>query len=183
MRPKNQIFDGSEKAVLVSGGSRGLGREIARQFLIAGARVVIGGQTLAEVEAAAAELDSSFTAGRVFCFAGDISYSEVAQALIEKAISTFGRIVHLVSNIGIDVIKPALEYSSDEWSKIITVNLGGCFHVSISITSSIAGSVRIPTLAPYASSKGGHQSARKNSGDGMGAAGNSGKCRRSRLYR
>ncbi len=168
---KNQIFDVSEKAVLVSGGSRGLGREIARQFLIAGARVVIGGHALAEVEATAAELDRAFPAGRVVCLAGDISDPDVAQALMEKAISAFGRLDHVVSNAGIDVIKPALEYSPEEWSKVINVNLGGCFHisqaagrywvsrgqrdVSISMTSSIAGSVGIPTLAPYASSKGG----------------------------
>ncbi len=165
----NQTFDVAEKVGVISGASRGLGRAIARQFLIAGARVAIGGHSHAEVQATVAELGGSFTGDRIVGVAGDISEPAEVEALVEKAVSAFGRLDHLISNAGIDVIKPALEYSPEEWSRVLNVNLGGYFHislaaarywvrqgqrdVSISMTSSIAGSVGIRTLAPYASSK------------------------------
>jgi NAD(P)-dependent dehydrogenase (short-subunit alcohol dehydrogenase family) len=76
----------------------------------------------------------------------------------------------VVCNAGIDIIKPAVDYTPDEWDRILAVNLRGAFlpaqaaarhwiargqSGSVTMTSSIAGQVGIPTLAPYAASKGG----------------------------
>jgi NAD(P)-dependent dehydrogenase (short-subunit alcohol dehydrogenase family) len=107
---------------------------------------------------------------RVAGLAGDISDPTVAQALVEAARRTFNRLDAVVCNAGIDIIKPAIDYASDEWDRILAINLKGAFLVaqaaarrwiangergSITFTSSVAGSVGIPTLAPYAASKGG----------------------------
>ena len=108
--------------------------------------------------------------GRVTGLAGDVTDPAFAQQLIDHAVETFGQFDHLICNAGIDIIKPAIEYTPDEWDRILTVNLRGAFQPaqaaarywiaagrrgSITITSSIAGLVGVPTLAPYAASKGG----------------------------
>jgi NAD(P)-dependent dehydrogenase (short-subunit alcohol dehydrogenase family) len=89
---------------------------------------------------------------------------------VSAAIAQFGRLDHVVCNAGIDIIKPAVDYTPDEWDRVLAVILRGVFLPaqaaarhwialgrggSITMTSSIAGSVGIPTLAPYAASKGG----------------------------
>ena len=163
------IFDVSGHVVVISGASRGLGREIARQFLGQGAMVAMGGYDAAEVAQAVSVLTGEF-GERVAGHPGDIADPAVANDLVSLALDRFGRVDHVVCNAGIDIIKPAVEYTPGEWEKILAVNLGGSFHLaqaaarhwiaharrgSIAITSSIAGSVGIPTLAPYAASKGG----------------------------
>jgi NAD(P)-dependent dehydrogenase (short-subunit alcohol dehydrogenase family) len=99
-----------------------------------------------------------------------VSTPKVGAELISAARSAFGRLDHVVCNAGIDIIRSAVDYTSDEWDKILDVNLRGAFFPaqaaarhwiaagafgSITMTSSIAGSVDIPMLAPYAASKGG----------------------------
>ncbi|MBN5182470.1 SDR family oxidoreductase [Serratia marcescens] len=166
-----KIFDVTNNVIIISGGSRGLGREIARQFTAAGSHVVIGGHAAAEVEATVKDLHRIYPGSRAVGLEGDISNPEISERLVNLAVESFGRLDHVVSNAGIDVIKPAVDYSVNEWWKVLKVNLGGCFNISqaaarywiehgqknasITMTSSIAGSVGIPTLAPYAASKGG----------------------------
>jgi NAD(P)-dependent dehydrogenase (short-subunit alcohol dehydrogenase family) len=106
----------------------------------------------------------------VAALAGDVSDPDLCTALVSAAIAQFGRLDHVVCNAGIDIIKPAVDYTPDEWDRVLAVNLRGVFLAaqaaagywialgrggSITMTSSIAGSVGIPTLAPYAASKGG----------------------------
>jgi NAD(P)-dependent dehydrogenase (short-subunit alcohol dehydrogenase family) len=155
----------------VTGASRGIGFGIARGLLAQGASVVIGGHAAAETEGAVVALGNEFGAGRVTGVAVDVADPVTAEALVSAALDTFGRLDHVVCNAGIDIVKPAMEYAPDEWSRILTVNLQGAFLVaqaaarqwiaagtrgtSVTMTSSVAGSVGIPTLAPYAASKGG----------------------------
>lgn len=164
-------FDLSGSNAIIVGSSRGIGYGIARQFLIHGAGVLITGHDAEETEEARRSLAAEFPHATVAAIAGDISDPTHAVAIIGKAEDALGTFEAVVSNAGIDIIKPALEYTPDEWDRIISVNLKGSFLVaqavakhwvakgyrggSITITSSIAGSVGIPTLAPYAASKGG----------------------------
>lgn len=164
-------FDLSGTNAIISGSSRGIGYAIARHFLIQGAGVLITGHDAKETEEARASLALEFPQSTVAGIAGDISDPAHATAIITKAQETLGTFEAVVLNAGIDIIKPALEYSPDEWDRVIRVNLNGSFLVaqaaakhwvakgqrgnSITVTSSIAGSVGIPTLAPYAASKGG----------------------------
>lgn len=123
-----------------------------------------------ETHAAVETLRQASPEARVTGLAGDVTAPETAEALVEAAVSEFGQLDHVVCNAGIDVIKPALEYTVDEWDRVLAVNLRGAFLPaqaaarhwvatgrtgSVTMTSSIAGSVGIPTLAPYAASKGG----------------------------
>ncbi|WP_107467118.1 SDR family NAD(P)-dependent oxidoreductase [Streptomyces sp. MA5143a] len=92
------------------------------------------------------------------------------------AVNVFGHLDDLVCNAGIDIIKPAVEYTPEEWDRILTETLRGAFQPaqaaarhwmaqgsggSVTMTSSIAGAVGIPTLAPYAAGKGGSLACRR----------------------
>ena len=167
------LFDLSGHSVLVTGASRGIGFAIARNFLIQGANVLIGGVDGEETEQARQRLDQEFPGepSRVAAATGDVSDPLHAKALVDSAFNAFGRLDSVVCNAGIDIIKPAVEYTPDEWDRVVAINLKGAFLVAqnaaqrwiehgqrggaISFTSSIAGSVGVPTLAPYAASKGG----------------------------
>ncbi|GIJ50687.1 oxidoreductase [Virgisporangium aliadipatigenens] len=164
------LFDLSATAAVVTGSSRGIGLAVARTLLGQGARVLVNGYDRAETERAAERLRAGAEPARVAHLAGDVADESVARQLVERALEAFGRLDHVVCNAGIDIIKPAVEYRPDEWDRILAVNLRGAFLPaqaaarhwiggggggSITMTSSIAGQVGIPTLAPYAASKGG----------------------------
>lgn len=163
------LFDLSGTTAVITGSSRGIGLAIARALLGQGAAVLINGYAPEET-AAAQKLLSAEYPDRVAALAGDVSDGTFAQQLVDEVVQAFGRIDHVVCNAGIDIIKPAVDYTADEWDRILAVNLRGAFLPaqaaarhwiaqrqpgSVTITSSIAGSVGIPTLTPYAASKGG----------------------------
>ncbi len=165
------LFDLTGTSAIVTGSSRGIGFAIARTLLRQGASVVVNGFDASETEDAARTLGEQIgDAARVVPLAGDVTDPAVTARLVDDAVQAFGRMDHLVCNAGIDIIKPAIDYTPEEWDRVLTVNLRGAFQPaqaaarhwittgqpgSITFTSSIAGSVGIPTLAPYAASKGG----------------------------
>lgn len=161
-------FDVTDQVVAVTGSTRGLGLCIARQFLRAGASVVINGPTAAETTDALCALGGP--GSRLVGSAGDVASSEAAGELVATAVSAFGRLDHLICNAGIAISKPAVDYDPSEWDRVLAVNLRGAFLPaqvaarhwigsarpgSVTMTSSITGSVGVPHLAPYAASKGG----------------------------
>jgi len=163
------LFDLSGTAAIVTGSSRGIGLAIARALLRQGAVVLINGYDADETAATQKVLAEAYP-DRVAAVVGDVSDETVAQQLVDEAVQAFGRLDHLVCNAGIDIIKPAVDYTPDEWDRILAVNLRGAFLPaqaaarhwiawqqpgSVTMTSSIAGQVGIPTLTPYAASKGG----------------------------
>lgn len=108
---------------------------------------------------------------RIDALAGDVTNPEFARDLIRASEQTFGGLGIAICNAGIDIIKPATDYDVAEWDRVLAVNLKGGFLMaqaaaqywigraqqggSVIFTSSIAGSVGVPSLAPYAASKGG----------------------------
>ncbi|WP_162242329.1 SDR family NAD(P)-dependent oxidoreductase [Arthrobacter sp. Leaf337] len=166
------LFDLTGKVVAVSGASRGIGLGIARAFLRQGASVAVGGLHQEETAAAAEQLRSEFASGpgRVSAVWGDASNEAVARSFVEDTLDFHGRLDTLIANAGIDIIQPALACTPSQWDAIMAVNVRAGFQLaqaaariwtenpgpgrSVIFTSSIAGSVGIPTLAPYAASKG-----------------------------
>lgn len=164
------LFDLNRQVIIVTGSSRGIGLAIARTLLGEGAAVVLNGFSEEETTAAADALRASLPDSRIATCAGDVTDPLTAEALVSTAVTAFGTLNHVVCNAGIDVIKPAVDYTVDEWDKVLAVNLRGAFlpaqaaarhwialaqSGAVTMTSSIAGTVGIPTLAPYAASKGG----------------------------
>jgi NAD(P)-dependent dehydrogenase (short-subunit alcohol dehydrogenase family) len=117
-------LDASGKIVVVTGGSKGLGRAMALGFAEAGADVVVASRKLAACEAVAGEIRArGRRALAMGCHVGD--WDQCA-TLIDAAVAEFGRIDVLVNNAGIAPAPPALiDVTPDLFDKTIAVNLKG----------------------------------------------------------
>lgn len=174
-RTASQLFDLSGKVAVVTGGSRGLGREMVLAFAAHGADVVIASRKVANCESVADEVRAL---GRRALAVGyhAASWSD-ADALADAAYNEFGRVDVLVNNAGMSPLYPSLTDVSEElFDKVIGVNLKGPFRLSANIgtrmvadgggsiinVSSVASHRPSPTEAPYAAAKAGINSLTKS---------------------
>ena len=112
----------SEKVVVVSGGSRGIGFAIAKLFSENGAKVVITSQDSERLEKASSEIPNSFG------IVADIRKKDQVKNVIDKTIEKFGKLDILVNNAGIfPKIKRLHEIDEEEWNEVLDVNLTGQF--------------------------------------------------------
>jgi NAD(P)-dependent dehydrogenase (short-subunit alcohol dehydrogenase family) len=162
------LFDLSGKVALVTGGSRGLGREMSLAFARAGADVVVASRKLESCEETVAEIEALGRRGLAHaCHVG--AWNDL-DALVEAAYGRFGRIDVLVNNAGMSPLYPSLDQVSEAlWDKVIAVNLKGPFRLSALVASrmqqagggsiinvsSIAAQRPTPTETPYAAAKAG----------------------------
>jgi NAD(P)-dependent dehydrogenase (short-subunit alcohol dehydrogenase family) len=117
----------TDKAVLVSGGSSGIGKATVRRFLEEGSRVVFGGVDADEVHGTTAELGPlGFVDGVAF----DVSREDEVARFVEAAEAALGSIDVLINNAGIAQREPFLDITSDHWDRILQVNLRGMFLVA-----------------------------------------------------
>jgi len=118
----------SNKVVIVTGGGSGIGEEVARRFVAAGASVVIGGRNAQRLEQAATRIDAS--GARVRTLAGDIADPATAEALVALAQREFGGVDILVNNAGVFNPKPFLEVSPAEYDGFLDIILKGKFFMA-----------------------------------------------------
>lgn len=159
--------DMSEEVVVVTGGTRGIGRAVTEAFAARGATVVAG--YLGNEEAAAETADALADApGEVSTRQFDVrEYDEVSEAFDELE-ETYGSITVLVNNAGVMPSSLLLRTDPDEWSDVIGTNLTGTYNCTRKVArlmlreggsvvnlSSIAGSSSWPGLTGYATSKAG----------------------------
>src|SRR5687767_12662441 len=100
-----ELFDITDRVVVVTGGGRGLGAALARGFAEAGARVVIGDQDAQTAHASAALIGER--GGQAVAVGCNITDSLEVQALLDLAQQHFGGLDVLVNNAGINIPKPA----------------------------------------------------------------------------
>jgi 3-oxoacyl-[acyl-carrier protein] reductase len=112
-------------SVIVTGGSKGIGKGIARVFAGKGAHVLITSRNLAEAEAAATEIRA--TGGSVSAIAADVSKPEDNTRLAQTAIERNGGIDILCCNAGIYPSAKLFDLSEAEWDQVMDVNLKGTF--------------------------------------------------------
>jgi len=115
----------ADKVAVVTGSTRGLGREMAQTFLAEGARVVIHGRKPADVQAAVRALTDED--GRAVGIAGDVASPETAEALAEAAVSRFGRLDVWVNNAGTTVVADSEQLPPEDFHRVIAVDLEGTF--------------------------------------------------------
>lgn len=116
-------FEG--KVVAVTGGGSGIGKEAAARFVAEGASVAINGRDAAKLEAAAREIDPS--GERVVVSAGDIADPATGAALVDAAVSRFGKLDVLVNNAGVFNPKPFLELTEADYDWYLDTILKGKF--------------------------------------------------------
>ncbi len=131
------LFDLSGKIALVTGGSRGLGREMVLAFAKAGADVVIASRKLDACEAVAREVEAL---GRhAFSVAAHVGNWDDNRRLADAAFAQFGRVDVLVNNAGMSPLAPSLAETTEAlFDKVIDVNFKGPFRLSVLIGEKMA---------------------------------------------
>lgn len=154
------------RSALVTGGSRGLGREMAKILAQAGAEVAICSRTPAGVEAAAKEL-SAETGARVEGFVADVGRRADTERLAREAVARMGKIDILFSNAGWNVPQAADAIRDEDWDALVELNVTSSMVLTralapgmmgrgwgrIIYTSSIMAFVSTPERPAYSATK------------------------------
>ncbi|GIW31122.1 MAG: gluconate 5-dehydrogenase [Meiothermus sp.] len=157
-----ELFELNERVALVTGGTGGLGLEMARALREAGAQVALLGRNQESLRCCARELGA-------LPVVADVASAQEAQGAVKQVLHELGRVDILVNAAGTHVIKPSLELSPAEWQRVLEVNLSGSFFMAQAVAGPMRaqgygriiniGSVMsgrgLPRRAAYAASKGG----------------------------
>ena len=119
------LFDLSGRVALVTGGSKGLGKAMARGFAEAGANIVTSSRHEDELKKAKAEIGHG-TNVKVAYFVADMTNRGEVKKLAERAMAEMGRVDILVNNAGSNIPQPIDEITDEVWDQIIELNLTSC---------------------------------------------------------
>ncbi|MEX0955517.1 MAG: SDR family oxidoreductase [Rhizobiaceae bacterium] len=121
-------FDVSDTVVLVSGGSRGIGLAIAKAFVAQGAKVIVTGRDQDALSAACQVVaPSPFLMDHRIC---DVADTDTINACVNTVVAEHGRIDTLINCAGVNKRMPALDYSPEEYDRIMNTNLRGAFFMA-----------------------------------------------------
>jgi NAD(P)-dependent dehydrogenase (short-subunit alcohol dehydrogenase family) len=169
MTADHTCFSLDGKIALVTGGSRGLGREMVMAFAAAGADVAIVSRKQQSCDELAAEVTAT-TGRRALPVGGHVGRWEELEAVVEAVYAELGKVDVLVNNAGMSPLYPSLpEVSEELFDKVVGVNLKGPFRLmalvaprmaagnggSIINLSSVAAIRPTPRELPYAAAKAG----------------------------
>jgi NAD(P)-dependent dehydrogenase (short-subunit alcohol dehydrogenase family) len=158
-------IDFTGRSVLITGGSRGLGLLIAREFGREGARVTIAARDETELERAREDLQSrGIDATVVVC---DVGNREDAEQLVRDVVARTGRLDVLVNNAGVIKVGPLAHMQRGDFEEAMSVHFWGPLHTILAAipgmrrqghgrivnVSSIGGRIGVPHLTPYCASK------------------------------
>ena len=115
----------SGMVAIITGAASGIGKEIAKRFAAEDAQVVIADLQLASAQATADEINRA--GGIAMGVAMDVSDESAVEAGVATALERFGAIDVLVSNAGIQIVKPIDEFLFNEWKKMLAIHLDGAF--------------------------------------------------------
>lgn len=124
----NKLFDLTNRVALITGGSRGLGLQIAKGYGAHGAKLALTARKASELDEAKSELTK--LGYDVFVMPSDLSKPETIAPMVDAVIAHFGKIDILVNNAGASWGAPAEEYPFEAWNKIIGTNLTGSWLVT-----------------------------------------------------
>ncbi|MGH9486702.1 MAG: SDR family oxidoreductase [Terriglobales bacterium] len=114
------------KIVVITGASSGLGESTARHLAQLGATVVLGARRQDRLDAIVNDILAA--GGKALAVAVDVTKRAEVEALVKKAIDTYGRVDVLVNNAGIMPIAPLARLKVDEWDRMIDVNIKGVLY-------------------------------------------------------
>ncbi|MDR3403641.1 MAG: glucose 1-dehydrogenase [Chthoniobacter sp.] len=158
-------FDFTNKVVLITGGTSGIGKTTALAFAQAGAKVVISGRRAPEGEAVVAEIVAA--GGTARFIRADVAVEKDVKNLVEQAVAAFGRLDIAFNNAGVEAMGPLLEVSESDYRRTFDVNVWGVLTSlkyeipamlktgggAIVNTSSVAGHVGMANASIYIGTK------------------------------
>ncbi|QIB34135.1 SDR family NAD(P)-dependent oxidoreductase [Ancylobacter pratisalsi] len=167
------LFDLTGRRALVTGASRGIGRQLATALASAGADVAVAARQAASLGDTVADIEA--LGRRAVPLALDVTEVEACRAGVEAAATALGGLDILVNNAGMEQVCPSLEVEEALWDQILDTNLKGAFFCAqaaarvmrgagtgsgaaggaIINLCSLTSEVGIPTAVPYGSSKSG----------------------------
>lgn len=154
------------KVVIVTGAASGIGAEIVRLFLEAGARIVAV-DVDPQLPARTADLTRRYPE-QLRCVVGDVGVEETALAYTRAAKETYGKIDVMINNAAVTVVKPIAEHTPEEWDRVMNVNVKAVYWSARALvpemkeaggglflnTGSISSVVGLPGQGAYGPSKG-----------------------------
>ncbi len=160
------LFDLHGRVALITGGSKGIGKAIARGLAEAGADVIIASRHEDELHAAAAEIRHGLETG-VATIVADMTKRADVKRLAETATHAFGKIDILVNNAGSNTPQPVDAIKDEDWDRILELNLTSCMALTRDVVpqmkqhrwgrmiflSSIMGLSSYPGRGAYSASK------------------------------
>lgn len=164
----DKLFDFTDQVAVITGGSRGLGRQMALALAERGADVVIASRKLDACEEVAGEIEAM--GRKAMAYACHVGHWDELSGLVDAVYERFGRIDILINNAGLSPLYPSLgEVTEDLFDKVMAINLKGPFRLmalagekmaqagggSIINISSVASLRPSPTSEPYGAAKAG----------------------------
>jgi NAD(P)-dependent dehydrogenase (short-subunit alcohol dehydrogenase family) len=114
-------FDLTGKVAIVTGGGKGIGRAIALGLAATGAAVTIAARNQQEIDAVAEEINQR--GGKSIAVLTDLTINEQLESMVQKTLSTFGRIDILVNNAARSFLQSLLKMREDGWDKVFDTNV------------------------------------------------------------
>jgi len=166
----NELFSLTGRVAIVTGGSRGLGREMAEGLAEAGASLMLCARRPEWLTPTVEEMRArGFRVEAMVC---DVAQPADVQAVVDRTIATLGKVDILVNNAGVTWAAEPEDMPLDKWQKVVDINLTGAFLfaqaagrdmltrqwgriINVASISGLQASVKGPHYAPYAATKAG----------------------------
>ena len=190
----DRLFDVSEQVVVVSGGSRGIGRAISLGFIDRGATVIATGRDVGNLD----ELQqlTGDRPGKLHTKICDVASADAIEPFVNAVVTEFGQIDTLINVAGVNRRMPAEELSEDDYDFVLDINLKGAFLLSQSVgramlrrgsgtqinIASLNTDRPLKNVLPYAVSKAGIAHMTRALCAGMGTERHSGQRDRARIH-
>jgi len=161
----NELFNLTNKIALVTGGSRGIGKQIVKTYAAQGATVIIASRNINDCQKVAEEVIQA--GGNAMAISCDMANLEDIANMYKQIEDEFGKLDILVNNAGVSITKPSIEVTKEDWNTMFDINIRGVFFScqeaakimikqqkgKIINVSSIGGIKTFKRIAPYGASK------------------------------
>ncbi|MFH1710666.1 MAG: glucose 1-dehydrogenase [bacterium] len=154
------------KVAIITGAAGDIGIAIANSLAETGANLVLADNDLKRLDIASKQISADKS--RILTVPTDVTKTDEVEALMKASVDKFKRLDILITAAGIQIRKPAIEFTKSEWEKVLEINLSGTFfccqaaakHMmsqkkgKIILISSLTAEIGIPNMLPYVASRG-----------------------------